>query len=134
MSGLLVLALFVVGLALTAFGIVAIRDEPPRWMLRVRRPGRVLALGITVLIAAFIANQFRYSMEEVLTETRVGKRVECEKLGSLEVEGEERDAYACTVQGGDERVGCFVRDGDGVLDVTGRAEAPGAFPGKNVDC
>ena len=135
-SGHLLLALLVLGLGLSALGFVAMRDEPPaKWMLKIRRPGRVVLGGLLVLLAAIIVNYVRYDIAEAVEDNVAGRRVECEKIGSLEVKGEERDAYKCVLQGDEGfHVGCFVRDGDGVLDVSERAEARGAFPGKKVDC
>ena len=133
MSGLVVVALLVAGLALIGLGIVALRDDAPKWALRIPRPGRVLSLGIVAVIAAFLVNYYRYSIEEAVGDY-VGHRVECEKIGALDVEGDRRDAYACSEQGSEERIGCYAREGDSVIDVTARAERPGAFPGKTIDC
>lgn len=127
MALFVVIALVVLGLAMVVFGIVALRDEPPGWMLRVKRPGRVLALGLVVLLAALIVNYFRYSIEEEVADF-VGHPVSCEEVGELQVDGERRQVYACIApQDQDRRIGCFARVGDTVADVSSRAEAPGAF-------
>ena len=115
------LALAVVGLGLAALGWIALRDEPPPWALKVPRPGWVLSLGIVAVIAATVVNYYRWSMEEAV-EDNVGKKVDCETVGSLDVEGERRDTDLCRIEGTDEQVGCFVRNGDGMSDVTVRVE------------
>ncbi len=116
-----------------AFGIFALREDAPEWTLKVRRPGRVLAVGVVAVIAALLVNYYRYDINEAVQDY-VGHRVECEKVGELDVEGEQRDAYACVEQGSNEKIGCYAPEGDTVIDVTVRAEKPGAFPGKTVDC
>jgi hypothetical protein len=127
-------ALVVVGLGMIAFGIVALRDEPPRWMLRFKHPGRVLALGLVTLVVAFIVNTLRYDIAEDVANY-VGHPVSCEKIGELEIEGERRLVYSCIApQNHDAHIGCFARVGDGVLDVSTQAKAPGAFAGKTPDC
>ena len=129
MALLVVIVLAVLGLAMVAFGIVALRDEPPRWMLRIKRPGRVLSLGLVVLLAAVIVNYFRYSIDEEVADF-VGHPVSCEEVGELQIEGERRQVYACVApQDHDRRIGCFAQMGDTVADVSSRAEAPGAFSG-----
>ena len=80
MSSLLVVALFVLGVALTVTGIWALRDEPPRWMLRIKHPGRVLSLGLVVVVAALIVNSLRYSFSEDVSD-HVGSPVSCDKVG-----------------------------------------------------
>ena len=134
MSFPLVIALFVLGSALTVLGIWALRDEPPRWMLRIKRPGRVLSLGLVVLVVAIIVNSLRYSFSEDMSDY-VGSPVSCEKVGVLEIEGAERKVYACVeTQSGHGKIGCYAKVGDTIVEVSERAEAPGAFGGKKPDC
>jgi hypothetical protein len=129
-----VILLVVLGLALVVFGIVALRDEPPRWMLRVKHPGRVLSLGLVVLVAAFILNAVRSDFSEGVTDY-VGSPVSCEKVGVLDIEGENREIYACVeTQSGHGHIGCYAKVGGEIVEVTRQAEAPGAFGGKKPDC
>jgi hypothetical protein len=130
---LLVVTLITLGLAMVAFGVVALRDEPPRWMLRVTHPGRVLSLGLVVLVAGFIVNAFRYDFSEDVSD-HVGSPVSCEKVGVLEIEGENRDVYACVeTQTGHGHIGCYAKVGGGVVEVTRQVETSRAFDGK-ADC
>jgi hypothetical protein len=130
----IVVALALVGFALTALGIVALRDEPPRWMLRIKHPGRVLAAGLVVLVAAVVVNVVRYDINEEVADF-VGHPVDCEKVGVLDIEGERRDVYACTApQNRDTRIGCYAQVGETVVDVSSRVQAPGAFPAGKPDC
>jgi hypothetical protein len=135
MAFVVVVALVVLGLSMVVFGIVALRDEPPQWMLRFTHPGRILSLGLVVLVSALILNAFRSDFAEEVGEHLGGQEVECEKIGLLEIEGEQRQVYACVAtQSGEGRIGCYAQVGDDVVDVTGRAETPGAFAGRTPDC
>ena|SRR5688572_6960320 len=128
-----VIVLAVLGAGLVVFGIVALRDEPPRWMLSVKRPGWVLALGLVSVAAALIVNHYRYSIEKELRED-TGQEVSCEEVGELEIEGEERQVYSCVAsESGGANIGCYARVGDRVLEVTVQAQRPGAFAEK-PDC
>ena len=134
MAFLLVVALVVVGLVLAAVGVVALRDEPPRWMLRIKHPGRVLSLGLVVLVVGFIVNAIRYDFNEKVADY-VGHPVSCKKVGMLEIEGERRQVYACTApQNHDAHIGCYAKMGDTVAEVTRQVEASPAFATKNPDC
>ena len=134
MALLAVVVLVVLGAAMTAFGIVALRDEPPRWTLRVRRPGRVLFLGLAALLAAFVVNSRRYDIDEEVG-AYIGQHVDCQEIGRLEIEGERRQVYSCVAsESEDARVGCYARVGDDVMEVTRRVETPGAFGGRTPDC
>ena len=135
MSLLLVILLGLVGLGLVAFGIVAMRDEPPRWMLRFKRPGRILVLGLVVLLAALIVNLYRYDINEEVADF-VGHPVSCHEVGELEIEGDNRQVYACIApQDHDRHIGCFSQIGDIVADVSSRVAVSPAFAGnKNPDC
>ena len=133
-SFLLVIALFVLGSALTVLGIWALRDNPPGWMLGIKRPGRVLSLGLVVLVVAFIVNSVRYSFSEDVSDY-VGSPVSCEKVGVLEIQGEGRKVYACVeTQSGHGKIGCYAKVEGTIVEVTEQAEAPGAFGGKKRDC
>jgi hypothetical protein len=133
-SYLLVIGLFVLGAALTVLGIWALRDEPPHWMLRIKHPGRVLSLGLVVLVVAVIVNTVRYSFSEDASNA-VGSPVSCKKVGVLEIEGEDRKVYACVeTQSGHGSIGCYAKVGGNIVEVTEQAERPGAFGGKNPDC
>jgi hypothetical protein len=133
-SFFLVVALFALGLALAVIGIWALRDEPPRWMLRIKHPGRVLSLGLVVLVAALIVNALRYDFSEDVSD-HVGSPVSCEKVGVMNIEGESRTVYACVeTQTGHGHIGCYARVGDDVVEVTNQVETSGAFKGKKPDC
>ena len=134
MALLAIIVLVVLGLGMVGVGILALRDDAPRWVWAVPRPGRVLVLGLVALLVALIVNASRYDIAEDVTEY-VGQQVNCEKVGALEVEGENRDVYSCVAaHSGGAHLGCFVRVGDGVVDVTRRAERPGAIAGGTPDC
>jgi hypothetical protein len=131
MGLLLVIVLGLVGLGLVAFAIVAMRDEPPRWMLRFKRPGRILVLGLVVLLAALIVNIYRYDINEEVADF-VGHPVSCHEVGELEIEGDNRQVYACIApQDHDRHIGCFAQIGDSVADVSSRVAVSPAFAGKN---
>src|SRR5215211_7437978 len=133
MAALTVVVLAVLGVALVVLGIIAMRDEPPRWLLRIRRPGRMLVLGLVVIVGALILNAVRYSIEEEITDD-TGQEVSCEKVGPLEIDGKERQVYSCIAnESGGAHIGCYARDGDGAREVTLQAQRPGAFPEK-PDC
>ena len=132
MAFLAVIALAVLGLGLVAFGIVALRDEPPRWMLRFKHPGRILVLGLVTLVAAIILNTIRYDIAEDVADY-VGHPVSCEKVGELEIEGESREVYACIAPENHNATSAASRAGRGVRDVSTQAKAPGAFA-KTPDC
>ena len=133
MAFLAVIVLVALGLGMVGFGIIALRDEPPRWMLRFKHPGRILVLGLVTLVAGIILNTLRYDIAEDVADY-LGHPVSCEKVGELEIEGEGRKVYACIApQNHDAHVGCFARLGDGVRDVSTQAKAPGAFA-KTPDC
>ena len=133
MAVVAVFLLAAAGIGLLAVGIVALRDEPPRWMLRIRHPGRLLALGLVSVVAALIVNSLRYSIEEELRDD-TGQEVSCREIGPLEIQGEERQVYACVAsQSGGGHIGCYARDGDGVVEVTVQAQRPGAFA-ERPDC
>ena len=133
MAFLAVVALVVLGLGMVGFGIVALRDEPPRWMLRFKHPGRILVLGLVTLVAAIILNTLRYDIAEDVADY-VGHPVSCEKVGGLEIDGERREVYACIApENHDRHIGCYARVGDTVVDVSTQAQRPGAFA-KTPDC
>jgi hypothetical protein len=135
MGGFLVLVLLALGLGSIAVGFLASRDEPPKWTLRFHKVHRFFVAGAVLLLAAIIVNYARYDIAEAVEDDVAGRRVDCEKVGSMVVRGAERDVHACIVQGSDQHIGCFVKDGESVLDVTTRAEAPGVFGrGKTIDC
>ncbi len=121
------------GLAMVVFGILALRDDPPRWMLRVKRPGWVLALGLVAIAVALLVRASIYHIEEDV-EDQVGRVVSCDEVGSLEVEGESRTVYACVAAEGGEHLGCFARVAGTVIDVSRQAEMPGALGSRTVDC
>jgi hypothetical protein len=129
-----VIALVVLGLGLIAFAIWVVRDEAPMWSLRIRRPGWALILALVAFTSAYVVNAKHVTIDEAVFE-HVGEKVECEKVGALEVESQQREAYACVRDGADRRrLGCFVKVDDGVLDVTQRVEEHGAIPGPPIDC
>ena len=125
--------LVVGGLAAAAFGIFALRDEAPDWALRIKRPGRIVALGVALMFIGFVVNYYRFDFEEEF-EAYTGRHADCEKLGGLEIDGADRDVYACLLADTTQRLGCYAYVDGEMVEVTPRAEAPGAFPGKTVDC
>lgn len=127
----IVVGIAVLGLALVVVGAIAIRDEPPRWALRIKRPGWMLTLGLFSLVLAYLVNSGRFSIDEAVTD-HVGFNVECDRLGGMDVEGERRDVHACVRDDGT-HMGCFVRNGETVIDVSLRAEAEGV-EGRTPDC
>ena len=87
-------------------------------MLRFKHPGRILVLGLVTLVAAIILNTVRYDIAEEVADY-VGHPVSCDKVGELEIEGENREVYACIApQDHDRHIGCFARVGDTVADVS----------------
>ena len=132
MGLLLAVGLALLGLAAIVIGIVALRDDAPRWTLKIKRPGWLLTLGVVSLVFAWLVNASRYNIERDVTEV-VGQEVDCENVGALIVEGESRDVYAC-IGPGDAHLGCFVRAGDGVVDVSLRAEEEGTGEEVKPDC
>ena len=133
MALLAVVVLIALGLAMIAFAIVALRDDPPRWMLKVKRPGWVLFLGFVTVVIGLLVNAGRFDVSEVVGEF-VGQQVNCRKIGTLDVEGSGRDVYACVAKGGGAPLGCFARVGEEVVDVTRRVETPGVLPGRPPNC
>ena len=133
MTRLIALLIGLLGLSMVVFGVLALRDDPPRWMLRVKRPGWVLALGLLTIVVAFLVNATVYNIEDDV-EDQVGRVVTCDNVGTLEVEGESRDVYACQAEEGGDHLGCFARVGDSVVDVSRRAEEPDALGPGTVDC
>ncbi len=133
MTRLIALLIGVLGLGMVVFGVLALRDDPPRWMLRVKRPGWVLFAGLLTIVVAFLVNATVYNIEDDV-EDQVGRVVTCDEVGSLEVEGESRDVYACQAKEGGEHLGCFVRVAETAVDVSRRAEEPGALGPGTVDC
>ncbi len=131
---LLVAALIgLLGLAMVVFGILALRDDPPRWMLRVKRPGWVLVLGLVAIAVAFLVRASIYHIEEDVEE-QVGRDVNCDEVGSMEIEGESRTVYDCEAAEGGDQLGCFANVSNTVVDVSLRAEMPGALGPGTVDC
>lgn len=124
MALLVVIALVLLGLAGIVVGIVALRDDAPRWTLRIKRPGWLLVLGGVALVLALLVNTSRRSIEEDVYEY-VGQQVTCEKIGALEVEGQQRDVHACDAKDDGANLGCFARVGDTILDVTRRFQELG---------
>lgn len=134
MADLAVIALVVLGFGLIAFAIWVVRDEAPPWTWKFRRPGRALILSLVAFVGACTVSRVHVDIDEAVRDY-VGEKVECEKVGALEVEAAERDIYACVRDGADRRrLGCFAQVGDGVLDVTRRVEEERALPGRPIDC
>ena len=134
MAEFVVIALVVLGLGLIAFAMWVVRDEAPMWSLRIRRPGWAVIFALVAFTSAYIVNATHVDINEAVFE-HVGEKVECKKVGALEVEAQERDAYACVRDGADRRkLGCFVKVDEGVVDVTRRVEEEGAIPGRSIDC
>lgn len=134
MADFAVVALAVLGFALIAFAIWVVRDDAPRWTWKVRRPGRALILALVAFVAAYTVSRMHVDIDEAVRD-HVGEKVECEKVGALEVEAHERDVYACVRDGADRRrLGCFALLDDFVLDVSRRVEEERAIPGRPIDC
>jgi hypothetical protein len=121
------------GLALIVVGIVALRDDAPRWTLKINRPGWLLFLGFVVVGVALLVNAARYNIEDDVKEA-VGREVKCDKVGALVIDGQSRDVYACEATGGGSHLGCFARVGEQLVDVSREAERPGALGPGTVDC
>ena len=133
MKTLLAYVIGLLGVAMVVVGVLALRDDPPKWLLRVKRPGWVLSLGLLTIVVAFLVRASVYHIEEDV-EVQVGRVVNCDKVGTMEVEGESRDVYACRADEGDEPLGCFAKVSDAVVDVSRQAERPGALGEGTVDC
>src|SRR6186997_2748792 len=130
---LVVLLLAALGVGMFVFGVIAYRDEPPRWMLRFKHPGRFILLGPALVVAAIVLNSFRFSMEEEL-KTDTGQEASCSTVGPLVIQGEERQVYACTSSQTDgSHIGCYAMIDGRATEVTLQAQRPGAFPEK-PDC
>jgi hypothetical protein len=129
---LVAIGLAVLGVAAIVVGIVAIRDEAPAWALRIKRPGWLIALGIPALLLALLVNVSRTNFTDDVAEF-VGQPVECDSVGTLDVEGEERDVVACQNERGT-HLGCFVEVNGAVVDVSLRAEDEGTGETTKPDC
>ena len=121
------------GLAMIVVGIVALRDDAPRWTLKIRRPGWLLFLGFVVVGVALLVNAARYNIEDDVKEF-VGQEVKCNKVGSLVIDGQSQDVYACEATGSGSHLGCFARVDKQLVDVSREAERPGALGSGTVDC
>ena len=121
------------GLAMIVIGILALRDDAPRWTLRIKRPGWVLILGFVVVGVGLLVNAARYNIEDDVKEA-VGQEVKCNKVGSLVIDGQSQDVYACEATGGGSHLGCFARVDKQLVDVSREAERPGALGPGTVDC
>ena len=132
MAVVIAIGLALLGVASAVVGIVALRDDAPRWTLKIKRPGWLIPLGLVLIVVAWVINANRYDFAEQVTEF-VGQPVTCDGVGSLEVEGDVRDVYACENERGT-HLGCFVRVDDAVVDVSLRAEAEGTGEAAKPDC
>jgi uncharacterized protein involved in cysteine biosynthesis len=134
LAGLVVYLLIVLGVALIAFAFWVVRDEAPRWTWKVRRPGWAVILSLVAFTAAYTVSRVHVDINEAV-RAHVGEKVECKKVGVVEVEAHQVDAYACVRDGADRRqLGCFALLDDYVLDVSRRVEEEGGIPGRPIDC
>ena len=121
---LVAILLAVTGVAGIVFAILALRDDPPSWMLKVRHPGWFAVYGVVALLAALLVNSSRRDIFDGITEY-VGQPVRCDNLGELTVRGRTTDVYSCTAADDGMDLGCFAEvDGD-VVDVTREAQELG---------
>jgi hypothetical protein len=121
---LVAILLAVSGVAAIVFTIVALRDDPPRWMLKVKHPGWFAVFGVLALAAALFVNSSRRDVFDDITEY-VGQPIRCESLGDLAVRGGSHEVYSCTAADDGMNLGCLASVDGQIVDVSMEARALG---------